>query len=287
MGFYMPVYEYTALDRSGKKINGIVDADSAVIARQQLRNSEIFPVEINETSTGIKNERSKKISFSQFFSRAKSSDISTITRQMSVLLKAGLPLVSVLDTVMAQMDNPSLKKIMAQVKTAVNEGNSLAVALSQHPKIFSQIYINMVRAGEASGSLDLVLDRLADFGERQQALAGRVRAALTYPVFMLCIGILVLFFLMVFIVPDITRIFEEMQQVLPLPTQFLIGASSFLKSFWWAVALAGVAMIVAVKQFVNTPKGHYMWDTVIPGNKIEALPSVQTYGHLVVQYDVT
>jgi len=161
---------------------------------------------------------------------------------------------------MSQIANPLFKKIMAEVKESVNEGNSLAYALSSHPRIFSNIYVNMVRAGEASGSLDVVLDRLADLGEREQALRGRFKAALAYPVFMFFIGTIVLFFLITFIVPSITQIFREMHHTLPIPTVALISISNFLKSFWWLILLAGAAAIVAIRQFKNTPRGRYVWD---------------------------
>jgi general secretion pathway protein F len=178
------------------------------------------------------------------------------------LLGAGVTLVSSLEALISQITNPLLKKIMAQIKESVNEGNSLAFSLSQHPKVFSEVYINMVRAGEASGSLDLVLDRLAEFSENQQALRGRVRAALAYPVFMFVIGTLILFFLITFIVPNITKIFSDMHQTLPLPTMMLIGASQFLKSFWWLVLMILAGVIILAKQFKKTPRGNYIWDEI-------------------------
>jgi general secretion pathway protein F len=165
-----------------------------------------------------------------------------------------------LDALLSQITNPLVKKIMAQVKESVNEGNSLAFALSAHPRAFSNVYVNMVRAGEASGSLDVVLERLADLGEHQQALKGRFQAALAYPVFMFLIGTLVLFFLMTFVVPNITQIFTEMQAALPMPTLVLISVSSFLKSFWWLILLGLVCLIVTIRQLKKTPKGSYLWD---------------------------
>jgi general secretion pathway protein F len=225
----MPVYEYTALDGAGKSVNGIIDADSAVVARQKLRGSGIFPVQVKATSSKPKDVPSGSISVSSLFKRIRPGELSATTRQLSILLGAGVTLVGSLDALIFQAANPVLKKIMAQVKESVNEGKSLAFSLSQHPKVFTQIYINMVRAGEASGSLDLVLDRLAEFSERQDALRGRFRAALAYPVFMFFIGSVILFFLITFIVPNITNIFSEMHQTLPLPTLVLIGVSSFLK----------------------------------------------------------
>jgi general secretion pathway protein F len=258
----MPVYEYTALDGSGKSVNGIIDADSQVAARQRLRGSGIFPVDVKETSPRPRDLRSGPVSVSALLKRIKPGEVSVATRQLSILLGAGVPLVASLDALITQITNPQLKKIMAQIKESVNEGNSLAYALSSHPRIFSNVYINMVRAGEASGSLDVVLDRLADLGEHEQALRGRFKAALAYPVFMSFIGTLVLFFLITFVVPNITQIFREMHQTLPIPTVALINVSNFLKSFWWLILLATVCGIVITRQLINTPRGRYVWDEV-------------------------
>jgi len=258
----MPVYEYTALDGSGKSVNGIIDADSPVAARQRLRGSGIFPVDVKETSSRPRDLRSGPVSVSALLKRIKPGEVSVATRQLSILLGAGVPLVASLDALISQITNPLLKKIVAQIKESVNEGNSLAFALSSHPRIFSSIYVNMVRAGEASGSLDVVLERLADLGEHQQALKGRFKAALAYPVFMFFIGTLVLLFLITFIVPNITQIFREMHQTLPIPTVVLINVSNFLKSFWWLILLATAVGIVIIRQLKNTPRGRYVWDEV-------------------------
>ena len=258
----MPVYEYTALDGSGKSVNGIIDADSPVAARQRLRGSGIFPVDVKETSSRPRDLRSGPVSVSALLKRIKPGEVSVATRQLSILLGAGVPLVASLDALISQITNPLLKKIVAQIKESVNEGNSLAYALSSHPRIFSSIYVNMVRAGEASGSLDVVLERLADLGEHQQALRGRFKAALAYPVFMFFIGTLVLFFLITFIVPNITQIFREMHQTLPIPTVVLINVSNFLKSFWWLILLATAVGIVIIRHLKNTPRGRCVWDEV-------------------------
>jgi general secretion pathway protein F len=257
----MPVYEYTALDGAGKSVSGIIDADSPVAARQRLRGTGIFPVAVKETSSKpAKGGASSSVSVSNLFKRVTGGELAATTRQLSILLGAGVPLVGSLDALISQATNPLLKRILAEVKESINEGNSFASALSQHPKVFSQIYINMVRAGEASGSLDLVLERLAEFSEHQQAIRGRFKAALAYPAFMFLIGSLILFFLITFVVPNITGIFKDMQQTLPVPTLALIGVSSFLKSFWWLVLIALVGVLVVVKRLIRTPRGRYLWD---------------------------
>jgi general secretion pathway protein F len=258
----MPVYEYTALDRAGKNVAGIIDADSTVAARQKLRASGKYPVQVKETTAKARSESAAGFSMPSLFNRITPDDIHALTRQLATLLNAGIPLVGALDALMEQTTSPPLKKIIAQVKESVNEGNSLTVSLTKHPKLFSNIFINMVRAGEASGSLDVVLDRLAEFGEHQQALKGRFQAALVYPIFMAIIGSGVLFFLLSFVVPNLTRVFTEMKQVLPLPTTILIWFSDFMRSYWWAILIVIVAIILGIKEFIKRPKGRYIWDTL-------------------------
>lgn len=255
----MPVYEYIGLNSSGKTLKGIIDADSSVVARQKLRGDGIFPVDVKETVSKVKGIHPDSTSF---FRRVKPKDIYAFTRQLSTLLGAGVPLIASLDALLSQSSNQILKKTIAQIKESVNRGNSLASSLSQHPKSFSNLYVNMVHSGETSGSLDIVLERLAEFGENQQALRGRFKAALAYPVFMALIGVLVLFFLITFIVPNITKVFIEMHHALPLPTLMLIKTSNFMLSFWWVIVLILIGVIVAVKQGVKRPKFHYIWDKI-------------------------
>ena len=258
----MPVYEYTALDKGGKSLSGIIDADSAMAARHKLRGTGIYPVEVKETLARRRDQSSMPTSFSALFRGVKAAELSATTRQMAILLAAGVPLVSALEGMIGQIENPTFKRILAQVKESVNEGNSLAFSLAQHPKVFSQIYVNMVRAGEASGSLDVVLDRLAEFSEHQQTLRGRFRSALAYPIFMACVATLILFFLITFIMPNIMRIFSEMQQTLPTATILLMGFSSFLKSYWWVIFLAVAVGVFLLKQFKKSAKGQYLWDEI-------------------------
>jgi len=256
----MPVYEYTALDGSGKNVNGIIDADSPVAARQRLRGTGVFPVEVKETTSKPKDLRPGSVSVSSLLKRVKPGEVSIATRQLATLLGAGVPLVASLEGLVSQITNPVLKKIMAEIKESVNQGNSLAYALADYPRVFSGVYVNMVRAGEASGSLDVVLDRLADLGEHQHALRSRFKAAMAYPVFMFFVGTLVLFFLVTFVIPKITPVFEEMHQTLPVPTVLLINASNFLKSFWWVILIAAAIGAVVLVQLKKTPKGQYVWD---------------------------
>jgi len=256
----MPVYEYRALNSSGKSLKGILDADSDMVAREKLRASGIFPIEIKEALSKPKGLPSEPGSVVRLLRGVRPAEVSVMTRQLSTLLGAGVPLIGSLESLVAQITNPTFKKIMAQVKDSVNEGNSLALSLSQHPKVFPSIYVNMVQSGEASGSLDVVMDRLADFGEHQQALRSRFKAALAYPIFMSIVAIIVLFVLVTFIVPNITSVFAEMRQTLPLPTVVLIGVSDFLLSFWWVIVLALFCAILILRRIGRRPRGRYLRD---------------------------
>ncbi len=252
----MPVYEYKVLDPSGRKSSGIIDAESAAMARRKLRSSGVYPVEVRESEA----RRSGRIAVSGIFQRIREAELSTATRHISVLLKAGLPLLMALDAVIAQGGSAGLKRVLSQVKDAINQGGTLASALSEHPKVFTSAYVSMVRAGETSGTLDIVLERLAELGEQRMAFRSRLRAALAYPIFMSIIGVLVVFFLLTFIVPNITAVFEEMRRGLPPATKALIGLSTFMRDYWWALLLGLAALLASLARLVKTGPGRRRWD---------------------------
>ena len=255
----MPVFEYRALDGKGKNIKGIIDADSESQARTKLRSKGNYPVSI-AVSRSRQSKAGKKSQGFSLLERVKSEEISVMTRQLATLVGAGIPLVQALDSLVDQTRNVVLKKVIAQIKGSVNEGNTLTSALGEHPKLFSSIFVNMVRAGEASGALDIVLERLADFGEKQEALKGRLQAALIYPIFMAVIGSAILFILITYIVPNITQVFNEMDKVLPLPTLFLITLSDFLKTYWWALLIGLGIVFSGLRYLVLKPSGRAFWD---------------------------
>ena len=257
----MPVFEYTALDPKGKNISGIVDADSVVAARQKLRASNSFPVSIKEViDFPSKRRESKGISIPGPFGRVRQRDVTMMTRQLATLVGAGFPLVSAIDSLIPQTKSYTFNKVLARIKDSIVEGNSFANALSLYKETFSPLYINMIHAGESSGTLEIVLEQLADIMEKQQALKSRIRSALAYPVLMTVVGTIVLFLLLVFIVPSITAIFTDMNQVLPAPTLFLIGFSKLMKSYWWILVIVFVAIAIGLRKFKKTSKGRYLVD---------------------------
>jgi len=264
----MPVFEYTALDDRGKSTSGIIDAEGAQAARQKLRSSGIFPVSIKETQEAQPKQESGTFSLSSRFRRVKPVEVAMMTRQLATLISAGFPLVSALDALIPQTKSHGFKTILAQVKNLIVEGNSFARALSNFSGQFSPLYVNMVRAGETSGTLEIVLERLADITEKQQALKNRVQTAMAYPIFMLIIGTAVLFILLIYIVPSITSIFAEMDQVLPTPTRVLIFLSDFFKSYWWSIFIILAATAMFFQRLKKTAKGRYWIDKtmlMLPG----------------------
>ncbi len=259
----MPVFEYTALNSKGKTTSGIIDAEGAQAARQKLRTSGIFPVSIKETQETAPKKSSRSFSLSRRLGRVKPVEVSMMTRQLATLIGAGFPLVSALDALVPQTKSHGFKRILAQIKNLIVEGNSFAQALSKYPGAFSPLYVNMVRAGETSGTLEIVLERLADITEKQQALMNRIQTALAYPIFMALIGTVVLLVLMIYIVPSITTIFADMNQVLPTPTRMLIAFSDYLKSYWWSILMVAAAVVIFLNRAKKTAKGRYWFDKLM------------------------
>ena len=252
----MPVFEYEALNSSGKAIRGIIDAESVRTARTKLKGQGFYPTDIREESAALAR---RGTSFG-LFARVKGKELAQAFRQLATLLEAGIPLVSSLSALIDQLGNPVLRKILTQIRERVREGISLAEALSAHPQIFPNIFVGLVRAGEVSGTLALTLGRWADFSEHQVALRQRIRAALTYPVFMFIIGLGVLFFLLAFVIPTVTKIFSDLNQALPWPTLILISISDFLSRFWWALIGVLVVLFLLLRRKLRTESGALFWD---------------------------
>lgn len=259
----MAVFEYSALDARGKKVSGIIDADSAAAARQKLRSARIFPVSVREARAGEVKPEARTFAFGRRLKRIRPAEAAMLTRQLATLLGAGFPLVPALDTLLSQGRSHTFNRILAQVKDSVVAGSSFAAALARYPGTFSSLFINMVRAGETSGTLEIVLDRLAEIGEKQEELKNRIRSAMTYPLLMLAVGLLVLFFLLTYIVPSITAIFSDMNQVLPAPTRFLIRLSALIKGGWWVLLLAVVGLVVLFRMLGKTAKGRFLIDRTL------------------------
>ena len=256
----MAVYEYKALNNRGKEISGVIEAESRISAGQGLKKIDLYPVDISETTEKTIEKKRYDISLSAILERITRSDIAIFTTQLAALVEAGMPIVESIDIVIQQTEKKSIKKILSVIKEEVNKGVSLADAFKLFPRQFSRLYINMVRAGEESGSLETVLMRLADFLERQLEMRSRIMATLAYPTLMLIVGITVVFFLVTFVIPTVTGIFEEMNQALPLPTMILLGVSGFLKKAWVYIGIGIIILIPSYKRYQHTPGGKEVID---------------------------
>ncbi len=262
----MTTFEYTALNHRGKKEQGLITADSKTAAGILLRRKNVYLIAINEINaentprnTGNKWSDSRGM----VFSRISRGEISMMTRQLATLVSAGFNLTSALETLILQTRSRALIKVISKLRNAIEEGNSFSLALALYPSLFTPIYINMVKAGESSGTLDIVLERLADLMEAQEETRSKIQASLAYPVLMALVGVLVLLFLLTYIVPGLVGIFADMNQTLPGPTRFLITVSDFLKSFWWVLVLIFLIIMMGFYLLKKTEKGAFCIDRTI------------------------
>ncbi|HEX9021797.1 MAG TPA: type II secretion system inner membrane protein GspF [Nitrospirota bacterium] len=249
----MPVYEYKGVTSQGKNVSGVQDGESLKSVKTRLKKEGVIVLEIREGSAMRALGRGTVSSV--FGGRVKLGDLANATRQLATLLSSGLPLMDALSVLVEQEEQAGLKAALSSVRDSVREGASLADALKENPKAFSQLYINLVSAGEASGTLELTLDRLADFLDEQVRFRGRIAAALAYPAFMTLIGIAMLFFIFSFVMPRVVGMFEDMKQQLPFITLMLLAFVHFLSSFWWALLLAIGGVIYYFRRYLRTPAG--------------------------------
>ncbi len=255
----MALYTWSGYTEKGKVTRGMMDAVSLREAKLKLRSQGVFVSAIDEEATS-QTPLVRDISLKRFLGRVKLEDLTVMTRQLSTLVGASIPLVECLDALYEQTESPAMKKTVAQVRDSVNEGLSFADSLGQHKRIFSDLYVNMVRSGEASGALDVVLLRLAEFLEGQHRLRAKVGAALVYPLVLLCVSGFVLFYLLTAVVPQVVGMFENMGQKLPLPTRVLIWISDFLGATWWIIASLLIVTIVLFMRWKQTERGALRFD---------------------------
>jgi general secretion pathway protein F len=256
----MPVFAYRALDAAGKTIRGMIDADSPRSARMKLRGSGIYPTELLEETRSETSQIQTTRSLRTLFQRVRLQDTAVMTRQLATLIGAGVPLVPALNALITQVENDNLRKVITQVRERVNEGSTLSDAMKPYPRVFSDLYTNMVGAGEASGALEVVLLRLADFIENQVNLRNKIRATLAYPIFMFFIGSGILFFLLTFVIPSVAQIFRDSHRVLPAPTILLLAISGFLKNYWWLLVGMIIGAAMGCRRYFGTEAGRMFYD---------------------------
>jgi general secretion pathway protein F len=256
----MPVFEYKALSAAGKPVQGLKEAESPKTLRAALKREGVFLTEVlGEQQQQAQQAREVNVR-RWVVGRVGADDLAIMTRQLAVLVHAGIPLVEALNALVEQVEHERLKRVISDVKQRVNEGASLADALAVHAKVFSTLYVNMIRAGESSGALDVVLVRLADFTESQARLRSKVMGALTYPAAMGVVGGAIMLVLFAVVIPKITKIFEDTQVTLPWTTKVLMAFSTFVSNWWWALVLLAAAGAWGFLRWKETPPGRARWD---------------------------
>lgn len=252
----MPVYQYKGISSSGRATSGSIEADSARAARIKLKATGIFPKSVEETRAQKSNKNAAwNMSIQLKGHKVSLSQLSIAARQFATLIGAGMPVVEAIRALCDQIDSDHLRQVFAEVGEKVNEGDTLANAMREHQKVFPRVYINMVASGEASGKLDLVLERLADLFESQTILRRKIYSALTYPILMLVLCFCVVVFLLIFLVPKITEIFKSKGALLPLPTRIVIYISDFLQNYWYYCSIVAVLAFFAIRTYAASTKG--------------------------------
>ncbi len=268
----MPVFEFKGFDSAGKTVKGLRDADSVKALRSLLKKEGVLATEVSESGKGVSKGKNKadgkgqglldrEVDFA-FLQRVNTDDLALATRQLATLLQAGVPMVGSLAALIEQTENKALKRILSKIKTEVNEGISLGDAMSKH-KLFDHIFVNMVRAGESSGTLDVVLERLADFKEGQAKIQGEIIGSLMYPMIMVFVGIINISVLFTVVVPRITKIFDHAKVQLPLQTRLLMFMSSTVRDYWWLILIVIAGSVFLFTRWRGSKRGRGQWDTLV------------------------
>lgn len=255
----MPIFEYKGLNQAGKNIRGTLDADNMRNARAKLKKDGVFVVELRDKTKA--NNASKKKTSSR--GGVKVEDLATMTRQLATLLKANIPLVEAIAATADQVEQPVLKEALSDIKNMVNEGLPFHRGLAKYPKIFTHIYVTMCEAGEMSGTLDVILIRLAEFTEAQNELNAKVKSAMLYPIIMVAFVFVMLGVLFVFVIPKMQVIFESAELKLPWYTEVVIGISGILVNYWLYLLGIIVGAVLIFRNWKNSPGGSQQWDKIV------------------------
>jgi type IV pilus assembly protein PilC len=249
----MSVFIWEGKLANGSIKKGEIEATDKAAAALILKRQRIIPTKL----------KSKPKNITLFEQKVKTKEIVIFTRQFSTMINAGLPLVQCLDILSSQQSNPSFKKVTSQIKGDVEGGSTFADALSKHPKIFDGLYVNLVAAGEVGGVLDTVLNRLAVYMEKNEALKNKVKSAMTYPIIVLCVAFGVVAILMIFVIPTFSDMFKQFGSALPAPTQMVVNLSAFFRNFWWAMIGFIAALFFGFKWIRTQEKGRFYTDKMM------------------------
>lgn len=263
----MAAFEYRALDSKGKEKKGILEADTAKQVRQMLREKALMPLEVAPAAEKDKQQSSDGF---QFFKGYKPSvaDLALVTRQLATLIQSSLPVEAAVMAVAEQCEKPRLKRMLMSVRSKVVEGYTLADGMSEFPHVFDNLYRAMVAAGEKSGHLDQVLNRLADYTEQRQHMRSQITQAMVYPTILVIFAIAIVSVLLGTVVPQILKTFEKSKQVLPWTTEWVMAASNFVQSYWMISLVVIVGGTFGIKQALKRPKVRFWYDSqimILPG----------------------
>ena len=272
----MPLYRYKAVTATGEMQEGEMDGLARPAVVERLKGMGLIPILVDETtakavSTNVGHGLFRK-------NRVTQDDVAVFTQEIATLLKAGLPLDRCLEILIGLSANEPVRQLMTQVREDVRGGAALSKAMETQQGVFSRFYLNMIRAGEAGGALDVVLQRLTEFMERSTELRETVKSALMYPAILIGVAVLSVVILLMWVVPQFSQMFEESGKALPLPTQIVIGAGDAVRSYWWAMLLVGIGVYSWFARQMREPASRYKWD-----KRLLALPLV---GDLVGKLEV-
>jgi general secretion pathway protein F len=247
----LAIFSYRATTIDGTVVEGAIEATDEKSALERLKNTGVIPLKIFVPDEGIKK---------RFSLRSSKGDLLTFTTELSALLGAGLPLDRSLNILAGISENKEMKNIVQSILKSIREGSSFSDALQKHPRVFPQIYVNMVRAGEAGGVLDVVLDKLNEFLESSKELKEHVTSVMIYPTILVITSGLSIIILLTYVLPKFSVIFDELGGSIPLSTQIVLAASNVLKSYWWIILLGIIGGWAVFKQYTKSDVGRYKWD---------------------------
>jgi len=258
----MPEFLYEALDKGGKQVRGIIEAVNEDSIVEKLRGMGYYPLRVNlhrKKASDIDLLALPGLKF--LFHRVKRKHVMTFTRQLATLIDAGLPILRSLRILEEQVESAIFKDVIAKIAKDIEGGSTLSDAMGKHPKVFDNLYVAMVRAGEIGGVLEAVLNRLAEFQEKRQAMIGKVRSAMMYPTVVLSIAVIIVGFILIKIIPKFVDIFRQLGADLPTPTLILVNISKAITEHFIAVSLGVIALVVVIKQINKTKQGKYFFDS--------------------------
>ncbi len=262
----MPEYKYNAIDRNGAQTTGKIEAPNDEQARQKLMARGLMVTSlVGDTGAAkpvVAVAAAPKKSFS-FGSKVSAEDVTTMTRQLATLIVAGLPLLRALELIHKQERNPHFKEVLGMIAESVSQGNNLSEALAAHPKVFDRLFVNMVKAGEAGGVLDKVLDRLAKFREKSQRIQKKVKSAMVYPGVVVSVAVIIVYILMVKVVPSFQKLLSSQKLALPPLTQLVVGISTALTDYWYVTPFVIFGIYYGMKLWLSSPKGKEIFDRII------------------------